>query len=271
VLATDGSDASEAALAWAAHLAQAIDAKATIVTVMQAMAGYDYLGGATASILGAETKAAEMILEEAAARIADDGPVPETVATSGSPWREIRRVAQDREADLVIVGSHGRTGLKRFLLGSVADGVKNHAECPVLIARKAPPPKQVLIPVDGSVDAATAAQVGLRLAWALGAGATFVHVVPGPEFLAMTDAYEDLARKAADADLPQWKERGVATVLKVGNVAQAILEEAEARGADLIVMGSTGEGAYEGTQIGSVSNRVAHQASASVLLTRKAS
>lgn len=53
----------------------------------------------------------------------------------GSPAREIAQIASDLEADLIVVGTHGRTGLRRLLLGSVAEGVLRLASCPVLVER----------------------------------------------------------------------------------------------------------------------------------------
>jgi nucleotide-binding universal stress UspA family protein len=53
----------------------------------------------------------------------------------GAPAREIAQLASDLEADLIVVGTHGRTGLRRILLGSVADGVLRLANCPVLVER----------------------------------------------------------------------------------------------------------------------------------------
>lgn len=53
----------------------------------------------------------------------------------GSPLTEIVRAAKDWPADLIVIGSHGRGGIRRALLGSVAEGVLRHAPCPVLVVR----------------------------------------------------------------------------------------------------------------------------------------
>lgn len=53
----------------------------------------------------------------------------------GSPLAEIVNAAKDWPADLIVIGSHGRGGIKRALLGSVAEGVMRHAPCPVLVVR----------------------------------------------------------------------------------------------------------------------------------------
>lgn len=54
----------------------------------------------------------------------------------GEPFNDICRTAEDEKADLIIMGSHGRTGLRHVLLGSVAERVVRHAPCPVLIVGK---------------------------------------------------------------------------------------------------------------------------------------
>ncbi len=54
---------------------------------------------------------------------------------AGEPWREVTQLALNLSADLLIVGSSGKTGLARFALGSVAEKVVRHANCPVLVAR----------------------------------------------------------------------------------------------------------------------------------------
>lgn len=64
----------------------------------------------------------------------------EAHASFGAPWREIVRISEEYEADLVIVGTHGRTGLERALVGSVAETVVRHATCPVLVVRTGPEP-----------------------------------------------------------------------------------------------------------------------------------
>lgn len=75
-------------------------------------------------------------LERARGYLAERAGVPvEAHASFGAPWREIVRLAEDYEADLVVVGTHGRTGFERMLVGSVAETVVRHASCPVLVVR----------------------------------------------------------------------------------------------------------------------------------------
>jgi nucleotide-binding universal stress UspA family protein len=62
-------------------------------------------------------------------------PPPLKFIQVGKPATEIVKAAQEWPADLIVIGSHGRGGVQRLLLGSVADGVMRHAKCPVLVVR----------------------------------------------------------------------------------------------------------------------------------------
>ncbi|HEY4175475.1 MAG TPA: universal stress protein [Kofleriaceae bacterium] len=81
---------------------------------------------------------AETMLEEAVAEAREHGaPSVERVLRSGSAWNEIVEVAKDDPLiDLIVIGTHGRTGISRALVGSVAEQVVRHAPCPVLVMRE---------------------------------------------------------------------------------------------------------------------------------------
>jgi universal stress protein A len=59
----------------------------------------------------------------------------EAEVTTGDPAEAILQIAQDRDVDLIVIGTHGRTGLQHMVLGSVAEKVVRHARCPVLVVR----------------------------------------------------------------------------------------------------------------------------------------
>jgi nucleotide-binding universal stress UspA family protein len=85
---------------------------------------------------GAILERGRSVLDRAteAARARFSGTVTGHLAT-GKPWREIVQFATNIDADLIVVGTHDRTGLKRLMLGSVAEQVTRRAQCAVLIAR----------------------------------------------------------------------------------------------------------------------------------------
>ena len=80
---------------------------------------------------------AEALVEQAATRLRSAGfTVSTAIAAEGDPRTAILDTATAWKADLIVVGSHGRTGLDRFLLGSVAEGVVRHARCSVEVVRR---------------------------------------------------------------------------------------------------------------------------------------
>lgn len=78
--------------------------------------------------------AKESLKKMAAEHFSDAIEVKRTVLT-GSPVDEITRFAKEQTIDLIIVPTHGRTGLRRLVMGSVAEGIIRHASCPVLVTR----------------------------------------------------------------------------------------------------------------------------------------
>ena len=70
---------------------------------------------------------------EKATALGRGAPMVDTLAVEGNPATEIVRIAKERECDLIVIGSHGRGGLSRMILGSVADRVMRTAHCPVMV------------------------------------------------------------------------------------------------------------------------------------------
>jgi nucleotide-binding universal stress UspA family protein len=137
--AIDFSDASRAAMRQAAALARRLDAELDLlhVHVPQPVAPPDLVTPALdfAEIASAELKGAMAAWQEEAERIA--GRAVRSTVLPGAVVDEIVRFTTERGHDLVIVGSHGLTGVKRLLLGSVAERVVREAPCPVLVIRGA--------------------------------------------------------------------------------------------------------------------------------------
>ncbi len=81
------------------------------------------------------TERAEELLEEAVAQAEDVNAAAETAIRTGKPAREIEEFAEEAAVDHIVIGSHGRTGVSRVLLGSVAESVVRRADCPVTVVR----------------------------------------------------------------------------------------------------------------------------------------
>lgn len=128
---TDGSDTAEAALDHAIELAGVTDAAVHIVNVVDvgAIAGSYNVGGVSKKLEEASNKALERAVERATD--AGVGTVEATVLT-GVPDRSICEYAEQEAVDAIVMGTHGRTGVERFLLGSVTERVVRRSTVPVI-------------------------------------------------------------------------------------------------------------------------------------------
>ena len=132
----DFSNSSQKALTYAVAFARQFGAKLWVLHVVE----IPYLGGygemETPPLQDdLETAARENIAQLVQTHVA--GAVPATTQVRlGQPWYEITQTAQETGADLIIVATHGYTGLKHILLGSTAERVVRHAFCPVLVMRE---------------------------------------------------------------------------------------------------------------------------------------
>jgi nucleotide-binding universal stress UspA family protein len=136
--ATDFSENAEAAWPHAQQMAEQLGAALLLlhVTPAPAMTPETFLAAEQwAEIFAAQRREAEEKLGALAA--AASGGKAEVLVTRGVPFLEIARVARDRKADLIVMGTHGRTGLVHALMGSVAERVVRIAPCPVLTVRHA--------------------------------------------------------------------------------------------------------------------------------------
>jgi nucleotide-binding universal stress UspA family protein len=137
LLATDGSSASEGASDEAIDLAVQVEARLLVVSVLGASsrpseAPADMAGQADSR--DTLTTKAQGIVQRAKA----SGANATFLVWEGEPGEAIVAAAESEKADLIVVGSHGRSGVSRFLIGSVSDYVVRHAHCPVMVVRGRP-------------------------------------------------------------------------------------------------------------------------------------
>jgi len=140
VVGTDGSDTASEAVRQAVELARDVGAKVELVSAYEPV---------SSQRLSEERRQApedlqwtinpredvDATLEQAAGVAREAGVQVETYARQGDPADAILDVAEEQDADLIVVGNKGMTGAKRFLLGSVPNKVSHHAPCSVLIIR----------------------------------------------------------------------------------------------------------------------------------------
>jgi nucleotide-binding universal stress UspA family protein len=132
----DFSTPGREALAYAVAFAARCEAKLLVLHVVE----IPYVGSGLGEIElpPVEADIREPVAENLARMVNEivAGRVPvETLTRTGQPWFEITEAARELRADLVIVGTHGYTGLKHVLMGSTAERVVRHAPCPVLVVR----------------------------------------------------------------------------------------------------------------------------------------
>jgi nucleotide-binding universal stress UspA family protein len=186
------------------------------------------------------------------------------------------------------MGTHGRHGFERLLLGSVTEKVLRRAPCPVLTVPPAisgahpsgPPYKRILCPVDFSTSSDDALRHALSLAEEAKARLTVLHVLewfpeqglrehrpfnPELQHFLEDDARARLA-KAIPAEARAWCEP--VERVRCGKPYREILRAAEEEGSDLVVLGVLGRGAANLMLFGSTTNRVVRQATCPVLTVR---
>jgi nucleotide-binding universal stress UspA family protein len=189
----------------------------------------------------------------------------------------IARTARGAEADLVAIGSHGRSDLGAIFLGSVSDAVAGGLETPVLVVRAASDapaePRTVLVAVDGSAASDEAVEEAAELAERFSASAVVVHVrqVMTVQEATFTESEEE-AQAIVRRGVAAMERRGVratGVVSLASSVPSELAAAAERVGADLVVLGSRRPSHVSGLLLGSVGHELVHRLRRPVLLARR--
>ncbi|MFW5978279.1 MAG: universal stress protein, partial [Halohasta sp.] len=218
------------------------------------------------------TRAVEEVVELARPHL--DGEIATTVQW-GRPFRLITEYAASHDIDLIVMGTHGRSGLRRLVLGSVAEKVLRTTSVPLLLV----PPgaavdgvdvgyQEILLPTDGSQGAEAAVDWGLTLADTYDGTVHTIYSVDTSRFageggmIGMYDALERTGEAALDTIRQQTREAGidVTATLATGPAARVIRSYSEDHDVDLIVMGTHGRSGVERYLIGSVTESVVRHA-----------
>jgi universal stress protein A len=132
---SDFSDASRKALRYAARFAEQFGSRVTLVHVLEPVMSPDFTNFPLALDEDKVAEAARNRLLHLAKVYLTEPHIEAALVRSGSPFHEIAEAAREIRADLIILASHGYSGIKRALLGSTAERVVRHAQCPVLTVR----------------------------------------------------------------------------------------------------------------------------------------
>lgn len=143
LVAVDGSESAKRALDEAIRLARLTHAQLTAVYVLDQSAAFTYAGACDPNLLtDAARQMGRTLLDDAlakmrASQVEGDSQILETQGIAEDIATCIARCVARRGADLVVMGTHGRRGVRRMVLGSVAERFVRHSTCPVLLIREA--------------------------------------------------------------------------------------------------------------------------------------
>ena len=278
LLPVDGSEHASQIVTHAASLARHTEARIDVLFVADTTK--DSVSVVNGDIVDALEQAGENIVAGVGETLEDQGVLYGTDVVQGSPAPAIIDYAEKYDHDLIVLPTHGRTGISRYLLGSVTEKVVRLADIPVLTARMQAderltfPYENILIPTDGSSVSAAAAKHGLRLAAALDATVHALSVVDdttmGPDLRSVLSqaelerpavaAVEDVEMTAQGYDLAD-----VTTAVEHGSPAEVITQYIEANGIHAVVIGSSGRRGVNRILLGSVAEKTVRSAPVPVI------
>ncbi|GAT08105.1 universal stress protein [Mycolicibacterium novocastrense] len=284
VVGADGSASANAAIRWAARDAAMRKLPLTVVhansvsTVAAAMVAWP-AGEIPQQVLEQEEADARAILADAVALARgslDDATGLTVIDEMFFGWPVPTLIDVSKEAQMVVVGCRGRTGLRRALLGSVSSGLIHHARCPVAIVHDedAPSPRlPVLVGIDGSRASEVATAIAFDEASRRGVDLVALHVWSDTDMPAFSMDWADVlaaARRTLAERLAGWQERypdvEVTTLVEFEGPARQLLKQSDH--AQLVVVGSHGRGGFAGMLLGSVSTALAAAAHVPVIVAR---
>jgi len=278
LFATDFSQAADAAAPIAIQIARRYGAKVYGVHVNR----FDDYTVAAPNACAAMAEAAEKETKEDAGRLNEQlqGVEHEVVIGEGSLWEVLSNVIQQKEIDLVVVGTRGRTGFGKTLLGSVAEQILRQSPCPVLTVGPHVNPwsdeyvkmREIVYATDLATDTPVAAPYAISLAQENQAHLVLLHVIEDPKPGDLVDSPEGVNLKARKLQQLVTEQAGLwcepTYIVEQGPAAEKILDVANRRHTDLIVLGARpAKGLATHLNMGTV-HKVLSQATCPVLTVR---
>jgi nucleotide-binding universal stress UspA family protein len=285
--ATDFSDFSNHAIPYGIALAREFKAKLYVSHVIDLSSAAIY-GEAVFALEEQQSRMTTYAHKEMTRLMGQESLEWEPLITVGNPANEIARLAADKQIDLAIAASHGRSGLKRLILGSVTERLMRTLPCPLWVVRspergfvtpatQAVQLKKILVGCDFSPDSSLAFEYGLSLAQEFQADLHLAHVVEPP-------LYDDLIKPSESREVFRQRLRKTVqeklasmipeeartwcnpvTALLAGLPHEELIKYAVVNDMDLVVLGVRGHSLVETLLVGSTTGRVMRGAPCPVL------
>lgn len=279
----DGSELAERALPAAARVARATSSTLVLVRIVPTTAwqleGPRRLVPATSEgdAVEDEWRHAMDYLERTTVSLREDGIAAEPLVATGEPTSSLLELESSLGVGLVVMTTHGHTGLKRVVLGSVADYLVRYGSVPVLLARpfveesQLERLEQALVPLDGSALAEVALDVAAQFAGNLLHHIILLRVVEHGADTPASASARDYLKGVRERMAQQLGARGCTVELRVvgGDVAEHIVQVAQ-EAECLVIMATRGETGGTRWTLGHVADHIVHYAAAPLLLVHPA-
>ncbi|RPI20234.1 MAG: universal stress protein [Acidobacteriales bacterium] len=284
---TDFSDFSNHAIPYGIALAREFKAKLYVSHVIDLSSAAIY-GEAVFALEEQQSRMTTYAHKEMTRLMGQESLDWEPLITVGNPANEIARLAADKQIDLAIAASHGRSGLKRLILGSVTERLMRTLPCPLWVVRSPEPGfvtsaseaiqlKRILVGCDFSPDSSLAFEYGLSLAQEFQAELHLAHVVEPPlydDLIKPSESRESFRQRLRDtvqekltSMVPEEARAwcNPVTALLAGQPDEELIKYGVVNGVDLIVLGVRGHSLVETLFVGSTTDRVLRRAPCPVL------